>query len=53
MNEPVEFELIVTLSYMFSRYYAEQTIGDKGVTQTDWDMAPYASSGYGWLAIKT
>lgn len=43
-NEGQDFEMIGTLSSMFSRYYAGQTIGEQGVIQTEADLIP------GWFA---
>lgn len=41
LNNPGEnFETIGTLSSMFSRYYAERTIGADGITQTEADLVP-------------
>ena len=39
-NEGQGFEMIGTLSSMFSRYYAEQTLGDEGVIQTEAAVVP-------------
>jgi hypothetical protein len=39
-NPGQRFEMIGTLSTMFSRYYAEQTLGQEGVTQTEAAMIP-------------
>ncbi|NTI32875.1 hypothetical protein [Rhizobium rhizogenes] len=39
-NPGEEFEMIGKLSSMFSRYYAEQTIGLDGLTQTEADPVP-------------
>ena len=50
-NEPQNFEMIGTLSAMFSRYYAEQTLAAHGMIQTeaehipDW-FAPLLAVGY-------
>jgi hypothetical protein len=43
-NEPEEFEMVGTLSSMFSRYYATQTLEDEGVVQTEARLTP------GWFA---
>ncbi|MGO7821247.1 hypothetical protein ACC684_28765 [Rhizobium ruizarguesonis] len=39
-NPDEHFEMIGTLSSMFSRYYAERTIGPDGITQTEADLVP-------------
>jgi hypothetical protein len=43
-NEGQHFEMIGSLSSMFSRHYASQTLGDEGVIQTQADLKP------GWFA---
>lgn len=41
LNNPDEnFEMIGTLSSMFSGYYAERTVGPDGLTQTEADLVP-------------
>jgi hypothetical protein len=39
-NECEEFEMIGTLSSMFSRYYATQTLREEGVVQTEAELTP-------------
>jgi hypothetical protein len=43
-NDGENFEMIGTLSAMFSRYYAEQTLKEDGIVQTEADLIP------DWLA---
>ena len=40
LNEHEAFELIGTLSSMFSRYYATKTLGEDGVLQTEAELTP-------------
>jgi hypothetical protein len=39
-NEGEDFEMIGTLSSMFSRHYATQTLGEEGVVQTEAELTP-------------
>ncbi|MBY5453951.1 hypothetical protein HFO91_30700 [Rhizobium leguminosarum] len=39
-NDGESFEMIGTLSSIFSRYYAERTVGPDGLTQTEADLVP-------------
>ncbi len=39
-NEREDFEMIGTLSSMFSRYYATQTLAEEGVVQTEAELTP-------------
>jgi hypothetical protein len=39
-NKEEDFEMIGTLSSMFSRYYAEQTLSKEGIIQTEADLIP-------------
>jgi hypothetical protein len=43
-NERERFEMVGTLSSMFSRYYATKTLGEEGVIQTEAELTP------GWFA---